>query len=141
MKKNTLLLVAFLAMSGIALGQKEAKLVWGTTVDRLPYYSPMGYGGIGKMSTSESGNTALFYPDNSNNLKRVQNSVNVKAIDKNGKPLWKMSDFYKNKDALVYPYSINGKFNALQFESTNRPDTAVLFDKDLDYVRSFKGSV
>ena len=125
-----------LAMSAMGFGQNRAKLIWETTVDRLPYYSQISYGDLGRMSISESGNTVLFYPDNS---RSVPNAVITKAFNIDGKSMWKNSDFYKNKYGVAYPTSVNNRFVSLNCETPYQGDSTILFDKDYNFSRSFKG--
>ena len=125
-------------MSGMAFGQREAKLVWETTVDRLPYYFPLSYASNGGFIEVSNllGNTVLFYPDKS---RSTPNAVIVKAYNKEGKLMWKNSDFYKNKDGVTYPSSMNSRFVAFYCNTSCQGDSTILFDKDYNYSRSFKG--
>ncbi len=121
-----------MAMSGLAFGQKEAKLIWESVVDTIPYYEPNSYFYDSKLiKVSTTGSSVIAYPYKKNNGEK---GLLIKAFDKSGKLKWTSTDFYKNAEWNVFPISFGGGF-ALSADSKQLHETTFIFDEDFNYLR------
>jgi hypothetical protein len=138
MRKITLLFATMLAMSGMAFGQKQGKLLWETTVDVTPYY-PNFYAPYRKsILVSESGNTFINYVYST---KELNTTVKSKAVDKNGKIMWSSDDYYKNPKGIPWATKLGDEYATILCDLNGVTDSTFLFDKDFRFSRAFKGGV
>jgi hypothetical protein len=159
MKKYTLLFATMLAMSGMAFGQKEGKLVWETTVDSTfsstlsGYYVPAKESGpLGfKTKLTLSDNFLVQYGFYKNQTLYGAQSNGVIVYDKNGKIVWKkqriepkgsISDTY----VIGSPVGQENKNYTLLFKNTYltkgyyRPDSTFFLDKNFNIIKGFNSN-
>jgi Secretion system C-terminal sorting domain len=120
MKKNTLLFVTMLAMSGMAFGQKEPKVLW----KKNNYLSlEFGYDNSCKLS--------------SKGFMLVYNSVSASAYDPNGNLLWKATDFFNKPNAKFVTVADNPKYTVIRCDSGYAIKKYLYFDENYKFIKEF----
>ena len=138
MKKYALLFTMLLAMSGMAFGQKEGKVLWEKSEFNTNSIKHSSYISDDKIIESSSvGNILTYYSTQNGN----EEYINIKAHSKNGELLWASNDIYKNKIGVIIPKSINKNYFVLRCLNQFRIDSTFLFDKDYTFIRGFKGEL
>ena len=149
MKKITLLFATMLAMFGTGFGQKEGKVLWENLVDSKPLKLSSGNDLTMYSQTpfiSASGNSLINYGYNYGTpFNSSTEGGDFRTYDKNGKILWRTSDYYK-KSKCYYDYESNKyKPNKNYYTldciaggiGTAYDDSLFLFDKDFKFQKSF----
>ena len=149
MKKFTILFATLLAMSGMAFGQKEGKVLWENLVESKPLQLSSGKSiNIVFFETpfvSSSGNSLVsysygYYGKNFSDLENYE--ANVKIFDKNGQMLSKVRGYYRNTYGSSYPADYRNKnyhtmYATVQQTGTVYRDSILFLDKDLKFQKGF----
>jgi Secretion system C-terminal sorting domain len=149
MKKYTLVFATLLAMSGMAFGQKEGKVLWENLVESKPLKISSGKEiSIGSFSTpfvSSSGNSLIsysygYYGKGTSNYENYD--ANVYIYDKKGQMLLKVRGNYRNPSGSSLPADYRNKnyhtlYGTVQQTGTAYRDSIIFLDKDLKFQKGF----
>jgi hypothetical protein len=148
MKKFTILFVTLLAMSGLAFGQKEGRVLWENLVESKPLKLSSGKDlFIGSFSTpfiSSSGNSLIslsysYYEKGSYNYENYD--ANVYIYDKKGQISSKVRGSYRHTIGSSYFGDYSNNYHTLyatvQRTGTAYRDSILFLDKDLNFKKGF----
>jgi Secretion system C-terminal sorting domain len=148
MKKFTILFVTMLAMSGLAFGQKEGKVVWENLVEGKPLKTSSGKDiSVNSFITpfvSSSGNSLIslsysYYEKGSSNYEN--GDANVYTYDKKGQILSKVRGYYRHPNGSSYfgdyRYNYHTLYGTVQQTGTAYRDSIIFLDKDIKFQKGF----
>jgi hypothetical protein len=138
MKKFTLLLVAFLAMSGMAFGQVLPKVLWESTVDKGDWALHSGSPIIFKKNK----NILVSYGYAVDSSGKYKSGYGKKGFDKNGKIIWDSDDFYKENKGHEHGFIWHEKSQLRLFPDARMyerriKDSISILNENFKVVRSF----
>ncbi|MDZ7899383.1 MAG: T9SS type A sorting domain-containing protein [Arcicella sp.] len=135
MKKITLLFATLLAMSGMAFGQKEGKVLWENVVDTIATGAIVN--DVGGPILSPSGNILIQYNWYINGDTK---KAGVKTYDNNGKLLWNATDFYRNPFDRISADIRNRTYTLINSEYSSTRGNIIVYDSTLYFDKNFKFS-
>jgi Secretion system C-terminal sorting domain len=125
MKKFILLFATMLAMSGLAFGQKEGKVLWQRELGQ-------------SLSNVTFNNLILISPQG----KSLIRTSDVSMYDANGNFTWKLSDYYKNSSFISVQTIFNGLLSVgFTNASTQRQDSVMYFNKEFEPIKKYNNGV
>jgi hypothetical protein len=139
MKKITLLFATLLAMSGLAFGQKEGKLLWEKTTNEVlvssnfqPNYT------VNKLAVAPNGSILTFTGFGSSNVP-FEFRGPVSAFDKDGKMIWESKNYLTFGPRLNPGVMVRNNYVLLANDFGYR-DTTFYFNKNFDLQRVLDNS-